>query len=68
MKRVDIAGLYANRRAGSTVAVVVRKVKQAFVFRHLHVQRSAGLEPVLPIDREAEEIHVELTRLRFENS
>jgi hypothetical protein len=29
----------------------------------LHVQQRSGLEPMLPVDREAEELHVELAGL-----
>lgn len=45
------------------VAMVLAEVQAHSAARHLHVERRMGLETVLPVDREAEEINVELARL-----
>ena len=41
------------------------QVQDARILRDLHVQGKAGLEAVLPVDVEAEEVHIELLRLRL---
>jgi len=42
---------------------VLGEVEHAAVARDLHVERRVVVEAVLPIDREAEEVDVELARL-----
>src|SRR5262249_34382001 len=50
-------------RAGAAVAVMLRQVQDQAVPGYLHVGRGVLLEVVLPIDREAKVIDVELLRL-----
>src|SRR5580704_14385916 len=63
MKFVDARHPYENRRAGTGVAVVLRKMQREPGPRNLHVRRRVLLEMVLPIESKTEEIDVKFFRL-----
>lgn len=65
MKRLQLTGFNAHRRAGTAVAVVLREVEDAATFGYLHVQRQAFFKTMLPIDLEAQKPDVELPGFGF---
>ena len=52
-----------GRRSGTGIAVMLAQMQHHRPPRHLHVKRHIRLEPVLPVERESEEVEVEFTRL-----
>ena len=63
MQLPHAVGLDEDDRAGRAVAVVLRQVQYEIATRHLHVQRHAIRELVLPVDGAAEVADVELLGL-----
>ena len=65
MQGGDVVDGDQQRRAGRGIAVVLAQVQHEIAPRHLQVQRRRGVEAMLPVQREAEKIEVELARLGF---
>ncbi len=63
MERVKINHLDAHRSTRRAIAVELRDLEDAVAARHLHVQREARLEAVVPVNLEAEEPDIKLPGL-----
>ena len=50
---------------GDAVAVMLGDMEHDAVAADLHVERQAGLEAMLPVDRKAQPVDIELARLGF---
>lgn len=65
LKRFQIGRFDPHRRTGTSVTVMLGQMKNAAIFRDLHVERQVIFKAMLPIQFEAEKIEIELFRLRF---
>lgn len=63
LQRPDVINFDPDRGAGRRVAVVLAQVQNAPFAGDLQVERQAGFEAVLPVDREAQEVPIEADRL-----
>src|SRR5690606_4951821 len=63
VEAVEPFQLHKHDCAGRSVAVMLAEMELECAARHLHVERRAGLEAVLPVEREAEEAEIEIPRL-----
>ena len=63
LKLIDGISFDDDGRAGGCITMVLGKMKDAAAARNLHVKRKVFLESMFPIDRESEEVDIELARL-----
>lgn len=65
LKHFQVIRLNPHRHAGTSVTVMLGQMKNAAIFRDLHVERQVIFKAMLPIQFEAEKIEIEFFRLRF---
>lgn len=65
MKLADTLDNHADMSAWRSAAVMFRDVKLDACAADLHIKRHAGLEAMLPVHGETEEVDIELARLGF---